>query len=258
MDNFDKLVKNVLASKKDPAEYLSSFFVKEKLKDYAVPDGLNDDERHALETMFRSRKQIRRRAEAVLDLDPFCLEAFFVYFILSEDIYVYHSFRSYFAMASDYADLSERQKRNYLRIMDFYAEFLMDIRNITEAIKVQRMIMKLNGPKPETISRLSYMYALIEDDKEFYRLYLGSEFQAYDYLMLTVTLLKHDEEVKAREVMEEMLEKIEYADHLDHIWDLDQNDPKQKEFYQLVDECYDQLNSVYDFFGWVAEVKVKR
>ena len=208
--------------------------------------------------MFESRRELRKRAQSALDYDPFCLEAFFTYYLLSEDLYVYYSFRECFSKADEYADFSASRQKRYLRILDFFVEFLLELHNITEAIRVQRMIIRLNGEAtPLMINRLSYMYQLIEDDEEFYRLYLSNEFDEYDYLLLLVTLLKHEEEYRAREVLNDMLQKIEYADYLDHIWDLDQSDPKQKEFYQLVDGCSMQVSSVLDFFGWVNKNKLR-
>lgn len=256
MSNFEKLVNEIVQTEKSPQEYLTDFFVKKNFKDYDFEQALNNNELKAIKMMFESKKELRKRAEAALEKDSFCLEAFFTYFVLSEDIYVYYSFEDYFKNADQFSEMSPRQKQNYLRILEFFVDFLLDIHNITEAIKVHRTIMRLgNDESAYAVNRLSYMYYLIEDDKEFYRHYLNNDFDEYDYLLLIVTLLKHHDEMKAKEVLMELMKKNEYADYLDHIWDLDQEDPKQKQFYQLVDSMYGQLNSVLDFFGWVSKIK---
>lgn len=258
MSDFELLVSAVAASGADPRDYLNTFFVKHNFVNYQVPEDLDDEDRKAVRMMFESKKEIRKRAQSALDQDPLCLEAFFTYYLLSEDMYVYYSFREYFSKADEYADFDDSQQRRYLRILDFFVEFLLEIHNITEAVKVQRMIIRLNGDATQLmVNRLSYMYMLLEDDQEFYRLYLSYDFDEYDYLLLLVTLLKHQEEYKAREVLNDMLQKIDYADYLDHVWDLDQSDPKQKDFYQLVDGCTVQIDSVLDFFGWVNKNKLR-
>ena len=143
--------------------------------------------------------------------------------------------------------------------MDFYVEFLLDIRNITTAIKVQRMIIRLsNDLSGKNVNRLSYMYSIVERADDFYRLYLESEFDAYDYLMLLITLLKHEEGKKAKEVLLDMFKNVKYAEYMDHLWDLDTKDPQQNEFYRLIEDCYSEINSIPDFFAWVNLVNEER
>ena len=258
MSDFELLVSAFAENDEDPQDYLNTFFVKQNLANYRIPDDLHEDDRKAVKIMFESRKDLLKRTRSALDQDPLCLEAFFTYYLLSEDMYVYYSFREYFSKADEFAEFDDSQKRRYLRILDFFVEFLLEIHNVTEAIKVQRMIIRLSGEVTHlTTNRLSYMYMLLEDDGEFYRHYLSNDFDEYDYLLLLVTLLKHEEEYKAKEVLNDMLAKIEYADYLDHVWDLDQSDPKQKEFYRLVDGCSAQIDSVLDFFGWVNQNKLR-
>ncbi len=76
--------------------------------------------------------------------------------------------------------------------------------------------------------------------------------------MMVLMLLKHEEEKKAREVLLEMLEKVKYAEYMDHLWDLDLKDPEQKEFYRLIEDCYSEISSVPDFFAWVNKINEER
>ncbi|MBQ1568237.1 MAG: hypothetical protein IIZ80_10140 [Erysipelotrichaceae bacterium] len=259
MLKFDDLV-NGLENHKDHIEdYFTDFFCRANYKQYETDGDPDKDESKAIRIMFESRKKLRDRIEESFSYDPFCLEAFFVYYIISEDIYVNYRFQEYYRESNDYADFSQYQKKCYLRIMDFYVEFLLDIRNITTAIKVQRMIIRLsNDLSGKNVNRLSYMYSIVERADDFYRLYLESEFDAYDYLMLLITLLKHEEGKKAKEVLLDMFKNVKYAEYMDHLWDLDTKDPQQNEFYRLIEDCYSEINSIPDFFAWVNLVNEER
>ena len=63
--------------------------------------------------------------------------------------------------------------------------------------------------------------------------------------------------MKAREVLIDMFDNIEYGTYLDHVWDLDENDPKQKRFMEIVNDCYEDLSSVPTFFSWVNKTREK-
>ena len=256
MSDFEDLVEGISAVRKETEAYLNDFFVKKNLKEYEIPQNASKESVKAIRMMFESKKELKERARSAFEEDPFCLEAFFTYFILSEDIYVSYRFEAYRKEASEYADFDDYTKHCYLRIMDFYVDFLLDLHNITLAITIQRLIARLSGGmSPRTVSRLALMYSIIEDEKEFYRLYLDNEFDCYDYLLLLVTLLKHEEEIKAKEILFDMFDRIEYASYIDHLWDLDLNDPKQESFYKTVEDCYEEISSIPCFFSWVNELK---
>ena len=240
----------------DPEDYLKSFFTPEHFKDYQIDECADASQVKAIRTMFTSKKELDRRIDSALKYDPFCLEAFFAYFILTEDVFVNYRFQSYYAQADHYADLDAYEKTCYLSILDYYVEFLLDLHNITTAIKIQRLIIRLSrNATPAMIDRLALMYSLIEDADEFYRLYLDHDFQTYDYLLLMATLLKHEDKLKAQEVLTDMFDKINYATYLDHLWDLDLQDPAQKAFYDVVEDCYDEISAIPDFFIWVNTIK---
>ncbi|MBQ6560118.1 MAG: hypothetical protein IJL85_04740 [Erysipelotrichaceae bacterium] len=241
-----------------PEEYLGSFFTPEHFKDYQIDERADKSQVRAIKTMFTSRKNLESRIASALKIDPFCLEAFFTYFILTEDVFVNYRFESYYAQADHFADLDAYQRMCYLSIMDYYVEFLLDLHNITTAIKIQRLIIRLSKTAtPAIVDRLALMYSLTENAEEFYRLYLDHEFQTYDYLLLLVTLLKHEDKLRAKEVLMDMFERIEYASYLDHLWDLDLQDPGQKAFYDVVEDCYDEISAIPDFFIWVNTIKEK-
>ncbi len=48
--------------------------------------------------------------------------------------------------------------------MDYYVEFLLDLHNITTAIKIQRLIIRLSKTVTSVmVDRLALMYSLTED-----------------------------------------------------------------------------------------------
>lgn len=252
MNNFSDIVAGIKQTTLEPKEYFNQSFSSKNYKNYHVDFELEANQKKAIKIMFTSKKDIQNRVDAALNADPFCLEAFFVYFILNEDVFVNYRFETYFNQAVNYADLDDYEQYCFLTIMDFYVEFLMEIHNIKKAIKVQKTMNKLSNPVDESIiHRMSLLYSLIEDSESFYRLYLDYEFTYYDYILLLVTLLKNDEHMLAKQVLDDMVKNTEYASFLDHLWDLDMEDPKQKDFYNLIEECYPDIMSVPNFFSWV-------
>ena len=255
MADFNTLVNGLKDHKDSPRDYFTSFFTRNNHKAYQMEEGADRSEKAALRKLFYSRKDINERTDEVLGDDPFCIEAFFVYYILNDDVYVNYRFESYYENIGSYGDLSDYQKKGFLKILNYYVEFLIDIGSFRRAIKVQRMMIRLLGSKPRAlVNRLSYLYCGLEDDKEFYRHYLDSEFDAYDYILLVVTLLKNDDKIKAAEVLKEMYEKIEYAKYLDHMWDLKEDVPAQAEFMRTVEDCIEEINGVPEFFSFASEV----
>ena len=97
------------------------------IRSYADLKEILDEYQTFLEEYEESKKDLPERAELALSHDPLCLEAFFVYYLLSEDVFVNYRFRSYYDQISHFGDLSDYQKKCYLKILDFYVEFLLDI-----------------------------------------------------------------------------------------------------------------------------------
>lgn len=257
MIKFDNLV-NDIGSQKDVDNYLNNFFVKKNYADYEISDLAAKDQVKAIKIMFESKKSLADRVSDAFDYDPFCIEAFFVYMMISEDVFLQLRFNAYFDEINNYPGFNDYQKQCFLRILDFYVDFLLDINNVTKAIVVEKMIVKLtNNFSTKTVSRLSYSYFTIEDANNFYRLYLDAKFDVCCYILLLVTLLKHDEKLKAQEVLFDMFDNNEYGVYLDHVWDLDENDPKQKEFIDTVNDCFDDIKSVPTFFSFVCNAREK-
>lgn len=257
MANYKDLVNNVKNNEKIE-DYFLDFFTKKNFQDYEVNDGISKDQLKAIKIMFESKKELRARVDDAFDYDPFCKEAFFVYMMLVEDVYLQIRFDAYLKELNNYPSFDEYQKECYLIILNFNVEFLLDIGNITGAIKIQKLMIQLsNNASKADVSRLAYMYFSLENIQDFYRLYLDNKFSLYDYLLLVVTLLKHEEEMKAREVLVDMFDNVKYGTFLDHVWDLDESDPEQKEFIKIVNDSYEDLVSIPTFFSWVNKIREK-
>lgn len=236
---------------------LNEYYVNKNYKSFVFSNDCSFEEVAAIRYLFKSKKPLLQRSEKALKLYPFCKEAMFIYSIFSEPIYAYLRMRSYYEKANEYADFSKRDKDNYLTILDYYADFLLNITNITESLDVQKIIIQFSKRINRPIcSRLSYTYYLLENCDDFYRFFCEVEnFPGEAYIMLIVTLLKHHDEFRAKEVLRDMLEKIPYAEYIDHIWDIDKDDEEQAIFYNTVDICYVEISSVPYFFSWCSKTK---
>ena len=257
MLSFNDLVSNI-KDDTNVEEYFLDFFCKKNYRNYKPIEEPNRNQSKAIKIMFESNKQMLERTEDAFDYDPFCIEAFFVYLMMSKDVFLQLRFNAYYNELDKYAGFDVYQKNCYLKILDLYVDFLLDINNVTKAIEIERLIVKLtNNFSSRSISRLAYSYFSIEDAERFYRLYAETKFTAYEYILLLVTLLKHEDDIKAQEVLLDMFENIEYSTYLDHVWDLNEDDAKQKEFADIVNECFDDIRSVPTFFSWVNRTREK-
>lgn len=257
MLNFNNLVNDINTDIKIE-DYLEKFLSKKNLKEYSISPLANKNQIKAIKIMFESKKTLAQRIDNAFEYDPFCVEALFTYLMISEDVFLQLRFDSYFDEASRYADLDEYEKICYIEILNFYVDFLLDIRNVTKAIVVQKLIVKLtNEYSKKSVSRLAYAYYEIEDAEDFYRLYAEAEFDVYEYILCLITLLKHEEDIKAQEVLLDFFKNNEYGTYLDHVWDLDESDEKQKQFADTILDCFDDINSIPSFFSWVNRIREK-
>lgn len=257
MINFEQLVEKTEQSK-DRVKYIKNFFTVKNFNKYKHPKDTTLKNSIAVGYMFIGQEEITKRCQEVLNFDPYCIEAFYCFYILADSPSLQIKFNEYYEKLGDYPTLEEYQAKNYLDILDLYAEFLTTITNFTktiEVVKTIKMLTKTHSRK--NITRLAFAYGITENDKDFYKLYQEVEFDAFAYILLVLTLLKHDEETKAEEVLVDMFEKVEYATYLDHCWDLDENDKTQNDFGEIVDGLSEQIDSVPLFYSFVNRVREK-
>ena len=259
MLSFEQLEYEATFKKQDELEeYLESFFVPYNLEQYIISEKANDDERRAIEDMFDDSEVLYDRAQSVVKENPLCLEAFYVCSCLLDDSTLNVMFNEVLDMAENYENLSPYGKDCLVAILKLYASFLLDISNVTSSIRIIKKVCELEGKYSDNnIVKLSYMYSLIEDDKEFYDLFLKTSFNdIHPYILLLIVLLKHQEEEKAREVLSELIDKFKYADYIDHVWDLEKVDNfEANEFKDAMEICFEDMCAIPNFFSWCKDNK---
>ena len=242
------------ALKKEEVEpYLESFFVPENAPDYYVPEYATEAEKEAVLLFFESEKPLDERVIEARNLDPMSIEAFFVELSLREEVLSYSIFKEYYDRLDDYDSYTVYAQENLCIIVDLFVEYLLDIHYIKGAIAVQKRL-NLVPRYTKNISRLSYLYYLIEDGDAYYDLFLNEDFEdPASYLLLINTLLKCGEQDKAREVLNDMFAYVPYSDYIDRIWELDSSIEEARVFADAVDRCFDDLCSVPYFFTWCSQ-----
>ena len=262
MYSFDQLVFDTRErDRQDIEKYLTEFFTPEHYDDYLVDSSCNGNEKDAIYEMFHSEGTLLLRALNVLKSEPFCLEANYVNYLLNEEPVTDACFMDIYKRRDEYDSFTDYGKYCYRKLLDLYAQFMLDIHNITFAIKIMNCLVEVEGHySKDNIVKLSYLYALIEDKDDFYDLYIKEDFDdMVSYLLLMVVLLKHGDQLKAREVLSDFVGRFEYGDYIDHIWDIDSDTSKEAvELRTAVDMCFEEICSIPYFFTWCYENKEKK
>ncbi|MBQ3418726.1 MAG: hypothetical protein IJH31_01145 [Erysipelotrichaceae bacterium] len=239
-------------------EHFEDFFIPENFDDYLIDDDAGEKDKTSIRRMFCDTGDILTRANSILKDDPFCLEANYVSYRLNEETIVDSYFKGLYLNNINYDSFTNYEKKNYLQALSMYVEFLSEIRYRTLAIKVAKKIAQLEGKyNHDLLLNLAFLYSVTENADEFYELYLNVEFEdIVPYLLLICVELKNDDEIKAKEVLSEFLNKYEYGTYIDHIWDLENDSSMEAvEFKDAVNLCFDELVSVPYFFTWCSNNK---
>ncbi len=260
MTSLDQLLYDLSrVEKSDLRSYLESFFAPGKFDLYLIDERCAESDIGSISKMF-SEGDVLQKASAILHKDPFCLEAFYVFYKLEEDAPLYYYFESIASKNDEYDSFSDYHKFAYESIMTCFVNFLSDIGNVTGAINNLKIMMaKSDSLYNNNLFRLCYLYAMVENLDDYYKLYLDSGFRdAVSYILLIVVCLKHNEKSKAKEVYMEFLSVYKYADYIDHIWDIeDNNEDEALEIKLALKVCYDDLLAIPYFFAWCYDNKEK-
>lgn len=258
MANLFKLITDIAYLEDDELiDYFENFFDIDNLAQYTFDDLSNKKEKESAKKMF-GEGDIFNRAKDILDEDPYCLEAFFVFYRMSDDYNLYLYFDKMFSNLNKYNKLSKYKKFAYKQIMDNFVAFLTEINSPTQAISVQmRLIDKLQICGQAEIIRLSFLFAMKEDFEDLYDLYLKvGFFDESSYICLITTALKNNEEIKAIEVLNDFLEEYKYADYIDHPWDLEKiEDNEAIRMNEAMNACFEFVRSIPYFMPWCKENK---
>ncbi len=245
--------------KEDIRAYLEGFFAPGKFSQYLIDERCDDKDYKSIEMMFQEG-DVLEKASSILNKNPFCLEAFYVFYKLEEDLPLYYYFESIAKRDDEYENFSDYHKFVYESIITCFINFLSDIGNISSAINNLKIMMsKSDALYNNNLFRLCYLYAMVENLDDYYDLYLSTGFKdAVSYILLIVVCLKHNDTLKAKEVYLEFLNTYKYGEYIDHIWDLeDNNEDEALEIKLALRVCHDDLLAVPYFYSWCLDNKEK-
>ncbi len=250
---------NKIDSRKQLELFFDDFFCEQNFLQYEIKGNPNNEEYVLVEDMFDNKiRSAYKKACDIVKRDNFCFEAFFVFYKLSNDVTLSYYFNVIFNNFNVFDDLTIYNKLVFGQIISIYIDFLRDIGNITYAIKITKMVLNKNDNNfPVNENTLTLLYAQNEIFAEFYDLYLDKGFEYIEsYLRLIIVCLKYEEELKAKDVVMELLDKYPYADYLDHIWELEGiTDKEALRFKKALESCYIDFASVPSFFSWFGANK---
>ncbi|MBQ6367298.1 MAG: hypothetical protein IJJ30_01955 [Erysipelotrichaceae bacterium] len=258
MNHFEELLEDTLYLEIPAARiYFNGYFKIENEEDYEFDERMSEANIRALRYLFESEDELEARVDEALEIDPLCLEAWYICHKLSEDEENHHLLRRYLALSKEYPGFNEYEKDNYRFILMRHADYLAAIHNVHKALSVLDLLSGLEGSRQGLVEMYALCYATLERGEEFYQLYLDTEFTSlFQYLMLIVTLLKEESFQRAEEVCRDMIEVYPLSVFLDHPQDLADDESKETEtFFNTLDFVYDHLLSVEDFFLWFKETK---
>ena len=242
-------------------DYLESFFTTTKLANYVMDELASDEDKEAIYEMFTGQGDVLSRAIRVIETNPFCLEANLVYYRLNDETISYAHFTDIYAKGNLYDTFTPYQKKAFIQILRLYGEYLTNIFNRSQAVKIINEAARFDGKyTSDDIINLAFLYNEKEDATNFYNLYLQEDFDNIEvYLLLLVVLLKNDEELKAKEVFNDLLARNKYVEYIDHIWDISEDYSEESiEFQKAVNNCFEQLTTVPNFFSWCADNKEEK
>lgn len=258
MTNLFKLVADITYMDDDELlDYFENFFDIDNLESYTFDSLANKKEIESSKKMF-GVDDVFERAKNVLEEDPLCLEAFYVFYRLADDYSLYLYFDKMFNQRSKFKRYSKYKKFVYKQILDNYVTFFTDLKSFTQAIAVEmEIIQTLELCGVGEITRLSFLFAMIEDFDNLYDLYTQVGF--YDessYIALIVTALKNNEEIKAIEVLNDFIGDYKYAEYIDHPWDLEKIDDNEAiRMNDAISVCFELIRSVPYFINWCRDNK---
>ena len=192
MYSFDQLVYDTKEREKEELEgYLTDIFSPERYDEYLVDPSCNEEERSMVYEMFHAGRPILIRATDILERDPLCLEANYVNYLLNEEPLTDTYFMAIYKRRDEYDSFTEYGRYCYRKLLDLYAQFMLDIHNITFAIKIMKCLIDVEGCcSKDNVVKLSYLYALIENKDDFYDMYIKEDFDdMVSYILLIVVLL---------------------------------------------------------------------
>lgn len=237
---------------------LTEFFKEYNLPDYMINPLANGNDKECILEMFDNTTNVEERACDILENNCFCLEAFYVFYKLANDVTLSYFFNQMVNRAVEYDNLTEYQKNSLIFILNCYCDFLTSLHNYTQTLKVCDVLFRINGDEDGKVAnRRAYCYSQLEDLDRLYDLYLNDLFRdPENYILLIIVCLKHEDQMKAKEVLSTLIDRFPKAEYIDHIWDLEgDNSMDGAVMRKAVTNCYDSICAIPFFFSWCEKNK---
>lgn len=259
MYSFEQLVFDTANKKREECRiYFNDFFKEYNSTTYIFDPSMPDDDKQSVYDMFSGIDEIDDRALNVLEQNPYCVEAFYVSYKLSNDVTLQYYFNKMLNATVGFNELSKYHQNALLFILNCYCDFLSSIHNYTKAIKVADVLLDLDkNAINKYIDMKVFYYSQIEDLDHLYDLYLNDSFKdPACYIFLIVTCLKHEDEIKAKEVLSTFISTYPKANYIDHIWEMDSDkSPEANQMRSAISYCYPSICAIPFFFSWCGKNK---
>lgn len=238
-------------------DYADSFFTNSNFAKYTKKLNLSKQRADSLQILFDNRQELFEKVERVLSDDKLCAEAYLVALFVMPELDICHFFKDFSEEVIVYEELDEYDKSSYLRILYMAVTYLIDVHNYTMAIKVLDKIDKYEVPDLSSLVRRGHCLMKLERADEFYDLFFTSNFRDPLFcIYLLITLLKANDEKRAKEVYMEMLDTYPSIVDLDCPWE-NEDDHVLNVFMDAIDVAYDDMLSVPFFFDFICSCKQK-
>ena len=158
MNRFEELLEDTLYLEIPAARiYFTGFFKIENEEKYEFDDRMSEANVSALRYLFESEDELEARVNEALEIDPLCIEAWYILHKLSEEEENHHLLRRWLALSKDYAGFNEYEKDNYRFILMRHADYLAAIHNVHKALSVLDLLSGLEGTRQGLVE----MYAMV-------------------------------------------------------------------------------------------------
>lgn len=259
MLSFEQLVFDTANKKIEECEaYFDAFFKQYNASSYIFDPLMSEKDKKSIIDMFDGDNQINERASDVLEDNPFCIEAFYVFYKLTNDVALQYYFNKMLNETANFNKLSSYHQSALLFVLNCYCDFLASIHNYTSAIKVVNVLTEIDDDESgKYIDMKVYYYTQLEDLNHLYELYLNNSFNDPScYIFLIITCLKHEDELKAKEVLSTFISVYPKAKFIDRIWDMDEDNSEQaNQMRNAISYCYPSICSIPFFFSWCSKNK---
>lgn len=238
-------------------DYADQFFTNSNYYEYIKELHGNKKREESLKLLFDCRQELFEKVDRILGSDVLCAEAYLIAIFIMPDLDISNYFRAFLDERIRYEELDTFDQDSYLRILNMLVAYLIDLHNYSFSLQVLDMIDKYVTPDLSSLIRRGYCLMKLERADDFYDLFIQSNFRDPLFCIhLLITLLKANDEKRAKEVYLAMLETYPSIIDLVQPWE-NEDDPVLAVFMDALDAAGDDLLSVPYFFDFLASCTQK-